>query len=58
MMIKRNHSYKNIMRLMWKKTFRYVLFAVFMLISVIGLCYLIVSINANNKTFNRIDNIP
>lgn len=58
MMIKRNHSYKNIVRLVWKKTFRYVLFAVFMLISVIGLCFLIVSINANNKTFNRIDNIP
>lgn len=46
------------MRLVWKKIFRYLLFAIFMLFSVIGLCYLIVSVNANEKTFNLIDNIP
>lgn len=58
MMIKRNHSYKNSMRLGWKKIFRYLLFAIFTLFSVIGLCYLVVSVNANDKTFNLIDNIP
>ena len=46
------------MRLVWKKIFKYLLFAIFTLFSVIGLCYLIVSVNANDKTFNIIDNIP
>lgn len=46
------------MCLVRKKTFRYVLFALFTLISVIVLCYIVVSINANDKTFNRIDDIP
>lgn len=46
------------MRLGWKKIFRYLLFAIFTLFSVIGLCYLVVSVNANDKTFNLIDNIP
>lgn len=46
------------MRLVWKKIFRYLLFAIFTLFSVIGLCYLVVSVNAHDKTFNLIDNIP
>lgn len=46
------------MRLVQKKTLNYGLLILFTLISAIGVVYLVVTANANNKTFNDVDCIP
>lgn len=42
----------------WREIRNYVILALFILISVIGSCYLVVTINANNKIFNNANCIP